>query len=208
MLSAGELAEKLGIRESDVQSIMSASAGTVVDTAIPSGAALLVVKVLESKPQSVKPLEEVRESIAETLTMQKAADMAMEDARKARAAFKDGKPLEGAEVKTSETFGRDGNIAGLEAEPALSQAAFAVPAAGGAWMTEPYRVQEGAVLAGLSSVEAPSDEDWKKSEEDMVARMQNDRAGMAYQTYIAQLGAKASIKMYNSPLLNRKNRQQ
>lgn len=204
-LSGDELAQKLGIRDSDVQGIMSAASGTVLDTPVPSGNSLLVIKVLESRPQSVKPLEEVRPAIVEFLTRQKSVDMAMEEARKVRASFRDGKPDEGMEIKTSEPFGRDGNIPDLIADPALAQAAFAVPEAGGAWLNEPYRVQDGAVLVRVSSIEAPSEEEWKEAEQDMTARMQSDRAAVTYQTYLNQLGSKASVKMYNSPLLENKN---
>lgn len=206
LISADELAQKLDIRDSDVQTILAAASGTVLDSAVPSGNALMVIKVAESRPQSVKPLDEVRPLIVEFLTKQKAAEMAMEDARKARAAFQNGKPAEGAEIKTSELFGRDGNIADLIADPALAQAAFAVPAVNDVWMNEPYRVQDGAVLARLAAIEAPSEEEWKSAEPDMVARLTNDRANMIYQIYLSQLGKQAEVKMYNSPLLAKKNK--
>ncbi|WP_294485925.1 SurA N-terminal domain-containing protein [uncultured Mailhella sp.] len=206
LISAEELGQKLDIRDSDVQTILAAASGTVLDSAVPSGNALLVVKVLESKPQSVKPLEEVRPLIVEFLTRQKAAEMAMDDARKARAAFQNGKPAEGAEIKTSEPFGRDGNIADLIADPALAQAAFAVPQVSDAWLNDPYRVQDGAVLARVSAIEAPSEDEWKAAAQDMQARMTNDRANLVYQVYLTQLGSQAKVKMYNSPLLAKTNK--
>ena len=201
LVSAEELGQKLGIRDADVQSLLAASAGTVLDSAVPSGNALLVIKVAESKPQSVKPLEEVRPLIVEFLTKQKATELAMEEARKAKSTFQNGKPGEGLEVKTSEPFGRDSNIADLIADPALAQAAFAVPEVSDAWLNEPYRVQDGAVLARLSAIEPPSEDEWKAAEKDMEARLVSDRANMMYQTYLTQLGAQAEVKMYNSPLL-------
>ena len=124
-------------------------------------------------------------------------------ARKARAAFQNGKPAEGADIKTTEPFGRDGNIVELIADPALAQAAFAVPAVSDAWLNEPYRVQDGAVLARLSAIEAPSEDEWKQAEPDMMARMMNDRATMIYQIYLTQLSSQAEVKTYNSPLLAR-----
>lgn len=205
LVSAEELGQKLDIRDADVQSLLSAAAGTVLDSAVPSGNALLVVKVVESKPQSVKPLEEVRPLIVEFLTKQKASEMAMEEARKARAAFQNGKPAEGVEIKTTAPFGRDGNIADIIADPTLAQAAFAVPEVNDVWLNEPYRVQDGAVLARLSAIEAPSEEEWKAAEQDMEARLIADRANMMYQTYLTQVGAKADVKMYNSPLLHTSN---
>lgn len=201
LVAAEELGEKLDIRDADVQSILAAGAGTILDSPLRSGNSLLVVRVAESKPQSVKPLEEVRPLIVEFLTKQKAAEMAMDDARKARAAFQNGKPAEGVEIKTTEPFGRDGNIADIIADPALAQAAFAVPEVSDAWLNDPYRVQDGAVLARLSSIEAPSEEEWKSAEQDMTARLVADRANMMYHTYLARLGAQAEVKMYNSPLL-------
>ncbi len=205
LVSAEELGQKLGIRDADVQSLLAASAGTVLDSAVPSGNGLLVIKVTESKPQSVQPLEEVRPLIVEFLTKQKATELAMEEARKAKASFQNGKPGDGMEIKTTEPFGRDGNIADLIADPALAQAAFAVPEVSDAWLNEPYRVQDGAVLARLSAIEPPSEEEWKAAEQDMEARLIADRANMMYQTYLTQLGAQAEVKMYNSPLLSTSN---
>lgn len=206
-LTAADIVSKFGIRESDANNIMGVAGGTVLDTPVASGNALLVLKVLNSKPERVKPLDEVRPTIVEFLTGQKAAEMAMEEARKARAAFKDGKPAAGTEVKSSELFGRDGNIADLIADPALAQAAFAASEVNGAWFNDPYSVQDGAVLAVLSAVESPSEEEWKQAEPEVMARMQNDRAGLIYQTYIEQLGAEAEVKLFNSPLLGKLNQQ-
>lgn len=203
IISAEDLSEKLNVRDVDVQNIMAAAAGTVLDSPVASGNSLMVLKVLESKPQSVKPLEEVRPLIVEFLTGQKAAEMAMDEARKARAAFQNGKPGEGFTVKTSEPFGRDGNIADLIADPALAQAAFQVTAVNDVWLNEPYRVQDGAVLARVSAIEAPTEEEWKQAEPQMLERLAADRAGVAYQIYLTQLGSQATIKMYNSPLLSR-----
>lgn len=206
LISAEELAQKLDIRDSDVQTVLAAASGTVLDSAVPSGNSLLVIRVKESRPQSVKPLDEVRPLIVEFLTKQKAAEMAMEDARKARAAFQNGKPAAGAEIKTSELFGRDGNIADLIADPALAQTAFVVPEVSDAWLNEPYRVQDGAVLARLSAIEAPSEDEWKAAQQDMQNRLESDRAHMIYQIYLTQLGSQAKVKMYNSPLLANTNR--
>ena len=111
-------------------------------------------------------------------------------------------PAEGMEVKTSDPFGRAGNLEDLLAEQSLGKAAFAaVP--GGKGMEEAFRVQDGAVLVRLASVQAPSEDEWKMAEGEVNAQMMNDRMGMLYQTYIEQLAAKAEIKTFNSPLLGK-----
>ena len=206
-LNVEELASKLDLRESDVKNIMAVSSGTVIDTPVPAGTSLLVIKVLDSKPQSVKPLDEVRPLLVEFLSKQKATELAMDEARKARAAFADGKPAEGVEVKISAMFGRDGNIADFVADPALARAVFLLPGVDGKWLDEAFRVQDGAVLVRLAGVEAPTDEAWKQAEADVMNQMLNDRAGMMYQTYIEQLGEQAEIKTFNSPLLGKLNQQ-
>jgi len=206
-LTAADIAEKLGVRDGDAKNIMTVAAGTVIDTPIPSGASLLILKVVNSKPESVKPLDEVRPTIIEFLKHKKAADLAMDEARKSRAAFKDGKPAADMVVKSSESFGRDGNITDLVADAALAQAAFNAGQVNGVWFDEPYRVQDGAVLAVLSKVESPSEEEWKQAEPEVMARMQSDRAAMIYQTYIEQLAAQAEVKFFNSPLLEKLNKQ-
>ena len=88
-----------------------------------------------------------------------------------------------------------------DAAPEVMAAFAAVP--GGKWMEEAFRVQDGAVLARLASVQAPSEEEWKMAEGEVNAQMMNDRMGMLYQTYIEQLAAKAEIKTFNSPLLGK-----
>lgn len=206
-LNVEELASKLDLRESDVKNIIAVSSGTVIDSPVPSGASLLVVKVLESKPQSVKPLDEVRPLLVEFLSKQKAAELAMDEARKARASFKEDKSAEGMEVKTTAMFGRDGNIADFVADPALARAVFLLPGVDGKWLNEAFRVQDGAVLVRLAGVEAPTEEAWKQAEADVMNQMLNDRASMMYQTYIEQLGEQAEIKTFNSPLLGKLNQQ-
>ncbi len=206
-LSQEELPGKLGIRESDAQTIMLASPGTVLDSAIPAGATLLVVKVVESSPQAVKPLDEVRGEISSQLALQKARELALEAAAQARAGFSGGKPAEGAfEVRTSEPFGRNGFIPGLSTDPALGLAAFDLPETAETWMDKPFAVTDGAALARLSSIEAPGDEDWKKAEPAITASLAEERALTMFQTFIAQLGAEAKVKTYNSPYLNRRSR--
>ncbi len=204
-LSAESLAKRLKIRSSDAQSVLMAQAGTVLDTAIPSGATLLVIKVLESNPQSVKPLEEVKSELVEDLTMQKAQQLAMDDARKARSEFKNGTPPPSFEIKTSDAFGRDGFIAGLSSDPMLGQAAFSTNSIADSWFENPFSGTDGAVLARLSSIEDPSAEEWEKARPAILESLLEERSLVLFQTYIAQLGAKAKIKTYNSPYLNRKS---
>ena len=149
----------------------------------------------------MKPLDEVRSDLVQELTKQKAVDRAMEDARKARAAFQNDVPASGAEIKTSEPFGRGGNIAGLGGDAALAGAVFAVQEVGAAWLKDAFRVNDGAVLARVSAIEAPAEQTWKDMEAAMVANMQAERANMVFQTYLERLASEASIKTFNSPLL-------
>ena len=200
-VSAEDLINKLGVRDTEVASIMGTPAGTVLDTPLASGTSLLVLKVTDSRPQAVKPLDEVRSSIVESLTKQKAVDMAMEDARKARAAFQGDKPAVGVEIKTSEPFGRAGYITGLGGDVALAHAAFAVPEVGDVWLKDAFRVDDGAVLARVSSIEAPEEQSWKDVEAAMLADMQAKRADLVFQNYIERLVSEADIKTYNSPYL-------
>ncbi|WP_298068549.1 SurA N-terminal domain-containing protein [uncultured Mailhella sp.] len=202
---ADELGRKLGLRDADVSAVMGTPAGTVMDAPLSSGAALVVLKVTESRPQTVKPLDEVRSDLVQELTKQKAVDRAMEDARKARAAFQNDAPASGAEIKTSEPFGRGGNIAGLGGDAALAGAVFAVPEVGAAWLKDAFRVNDGAVLARVSAIEAPAEQTWKEMEAAMVANMQAERANMVFQTYLERLASEASIKTFNSPLLRDSN---
>ncbi len=198
---ADDLGKKLGLREADMSSLMATPAGTVLDTPLASGAALLVVKVTESKPQAEKPLEEVRATLVSELSKQKAIDKAVEDARTARAAFQNEKPADGAEIKTSEPFGRGGSLEGLGGDASLTTAVFAVPVLEDAWLKDAFRVNDGAVLVRVASIEPPANAEWQEMEAALVANMQAERANMIFQNYIERLASQASIKTYNSPLL-------
>ena len=201
LLSEAQLASALGVRDADMKNIMGAPAGTVIDVPVVAGPNLLVIKVLENNPQTVKPLEEVRSIIVEFLTHQKAAELAMEEARKARTTFKDGHPADGVAFRQTEPFGRDGAISDLIADPALADAAFKQESVTSEWMMDPFRTQDGAVLIRLSSIEAPSEEEWKEVEDDMIQTMLTDRASMVYQMYITQLGREAEVRLFDSPYL-------
>ena len=91
---------------------------------------LVILKVDDRKPARNAELDEVREKVERDLKMEKASDLARQEAEKFRQILKNWKELprdpeqEKFEIKTSEPFTRQGAITGIGFAPALTQAAF------------------------------------------------------------------------------------
>lgn len=205
LVSADQLGKILGLRSSDVQTVMGTPAGGIVDTALATAGGLLVVRVAESLPQMTRPLEEVREELTASLTRDKARKLAQAEAEKARKDFADGKP--GGELATevvlSEPFGRQGYVPGLGMGMELVQTVFALPAktAGtGVWQDRAFTVDDGAVLISLAEVTPPEDAVWKAASAAQEQQMIGDRASMMFQAYLFQLNKDAKIRILKPEL--------
>lgn len=207
LVTADELGKVLGLRASDVQTVMGTPAGGVVDTALAADGGLLVVRVAESLPQMTRPLDEVREELVATLTREKARKLAQDEAEQARKAFADGKPGGelAAEVVLSEPFGRQGYVPGLGMGMDLVQTVFALPAktaGNGTWLDKAFTVDDGAVLVSLAEVTPPDDAVWQAASAMQEQQMRSDRASMMFQAYLFQLNKDAKIRILNTSLFD------
>lgn len=164
LLRANELGS-LGVNAADAETLMSAPADQVVATALLTDSGALVVKVVESLPETVQPLDEVREDLVYWLTREKSRELAKAEAETARAAFTAGNPAGELldEVRKSQPFERNGYVPelGMSIEMATDIFAIAPTEAGkAAWQENAYIVDEGAVLVRFDAAHQPSDERW------------------------------------------------
>lgn len=204
LVPAEQLGQTLSLRPADMQAVLSASAGTVLDSALPTPEGMIVVRVAESLPPSTKPLAEVRDELVASLTRDKARGLALADAEKARAAFEGDQPGEAlrADVKRSEPFGRDGYVPGLGLGMDLVSAVFAEPAIrdDAGWLSGAYGVDDGAVLARPAESILPGEEAWAAVAGPLRDNMQANRAAMLFQAYLVQLNRDAKVKILNPSL--------
>lgn len=203
--SADALAEELGLRSIDMQVVMNTPAGTVVDSSFATQKGMLVIRVAESVPAMTKALEEVRGEIVDELTREKAMQAAMSAARAEGAKGVDtGEP---ERVKRSEFFGRDGNVPDLGFNMDMARAVFADDGknavSNAKWGTEPWSMNEGAVLVRLAAIEEPSAEDWKTAEPLFLSQLDSSRASVLFQNFVALLYGKADIRILSPALAGR-----
>ncbi len=203
--SADALAEELGLRSIDMQVVMNTPAGTVVDSSFATQKGMLVIRVAESVPAMTKALEEVRGEIVDELTREKAMQAAMSAARAEGAKGVDtGEP---ERVKRSEFFGRDGNVPDLGFNMDMARAVFADDGknavSSAKWGTEPWSMNEGAVLVRLAAIEEPSAEDWKTAEPLFLSQLDSSRASVLFQNFVALLYGKADIRILSPSLAGR-----
>ncbi len=203
--SADALAEDLGLRSIDMQVVMNTPAGTVVDSSFATQKGMLVIRVAESVPAMTKALEEVRGEIVDELTREKAMQAAMSAARAEGAKGVDtGEP---ERVKRSEFFGRDGNVPDLGFNMDMARAVFADDGknavSSAKWGTEPWSMNEGAVLVRLAAIEEPSAEDWKTAEPLFLSQLDSSRASVLFQNFVALLYGKADIRILSPALAGR-----
>lgn len=200
--SAEELTQILGLRPIDAQAVMNTPAGTVVDSSFATINGSLVIRVVESVPAMTRPLDEVRAELVAELTHKKAMDAAMQAARAAGEKGLDAAQLEG--VKRSEFFGRDGNVPGLGFNMDMARAVFAEDGknivADAKWNTEPWQMDDGAVLVRLAAVEEPTAEEWKEAEALFQGQYDSSRASVLFQNFVALLYGKAEISILNPTL--------
>lgn len=203
--SAEALAQELGLRSIDVQAVMNTPAGAVVDSSFATQKGMLVIRVAEAVPAMTRPLEEVRGEITDELTREKAMQAAMDAARAEGAKGLDS--VEPERVKRSQFFGRDGNVPELGFNMDMVRAVFADDGknavSSARWGTEPWRMNEGAVLVRLAAIEEPSAEEWKSAEPLFLSRLDSSRASVLFQNFVALLYGKADIRILN-PALSRR----
>ena len=201
--SAEALAQELGLRSIDVQAVMNTPAGTVVDSSFATQKGMLVIRVAESVPAMTRPLEEVRDEIVAELTREKAMQAAMNAAR--AEGVKGVDSIAPERVKRSEFFGRDGNVPDLGFNMDMARAVFADDGKNAVsdakWGSEPWRMNEGAVLVRLAAIEEPSAEDWKSAEPLFLSQLDSSRASVLFQNFVAFLYGKADIRILNPALI-------
>lgn len=209
LLSADRLGQALGLRASDVQTVMATPAGEALDAPLSTDAGLLVIRVAESLPAMTRPLDEVRDELVAGLTRDKARKLAVDEAEQARKAFADGKPGPAlqSEARQSEAFGRQGYVPGLGLGLELVQAVFAQPlkdAGRNVWLDRAFAVDDGAVLVSLADVLPPDDTAWVAEGPLREQQMQNERAAVMFQAYVMALSKNAKTRILAPELVQPK----
>ena len=189
-----------GIKPENLPALLSAKPGTVLDTPFVTKAGYVVAKVNESKPQSVKPLEAVKDDIKARLQQDKARTLAFEAATAARKGFTADLPADlQAKAQKTDPVSRQGRLGALGVSPDLAKAAFA--AKPNEWLPVAYTLDGGAVIARVAEVVTPSDEDWKVAAPQITEAVLNAKREQMFRGFLSLLRNGTKIEMKNESIL-------
>lgn len=194
------LSDMTGIKPENLPALLSAKPGTVLDTPFVTKTGYVVAKVNESKPQSVKPLEAVKDDIKARLQQDKARTLAFEAATAARKGFTADLPADlQAKAQKTDPVSRQGRLGALGVSPDLAKAAFA--AKPNKWLPVAYTLDGGAVIARVAEVVTPSDEDWKVAAPQITEAVLNAKREQMFRGFLSLLRNGAKIEMKNESIL-------
>ncbi len=193
------LAEKYGLKQSDVDALFAMENGNVWDSAITLNGELAVVKLVEKKASTTQSFDEVKNTILAELKLQKAQESAKVKAEEAVLTFEKTAPHD---VQTSAFFGRDGQIENLGPLPALAKEIFA--ADNKTWLKNAYLSDDGALVAKLNTVQKAAESEFDAISQDIVLNMQDAQKNMLFQAYILMLNQEAKVDVLMPDIFKKK----
>ena len=200
LVNTTELTEKMGIKPENLPALLAAKPGTVLDTPFVTKTGYVIAKVNESKPQTVKPLDAVKDDIKARLQQDKARTLAFEAANAERKTFTAALPKElQGKLKKTEPVGRQGYMGELGMNAELAKAAFAAKV--NEWFPVAYTLDGGAVIARVAEVVTPSDEDWKTAAPQITDAVLNAKREQMFRGFLSLLRSNAKIELKNETIL-------
>ena len=200
LFSRADAAAVVGLKGQSISTAFSTPAGTVIDTPLEIEGGYMIAAVQESQPESVTPLEKVKEEVAALVRRVEGAKLAAKTAQEAGAKLAEGVPADlAARVKTAEPFGRNGVIAPFGQSRALVDAAFA--AAPGVWQAAPVDTSAGAVLFRVKEVQRPTDAEWTAAAETVRATVLSAKREELFRVFVGELSSAAKIELRNTKII-------
>jgi peptidyl-prolyl cis-trans isomerase D len=153
----------------------------------------------EQAPETVTPLETVREQIVAAISKEEALKLAKAGADADLALLAKGEAPAKLAPKESEPFGRMGSIPGLGVNQMFITQAF--QAEPGTWLPEAYAFPEGYVLAKAVKVTPPEAADWDAEKTLWMNTLNQRSEEQAIQAFASDLRAKADVRITNPALI-------
>lgn len=195
-------AEFDGISSDNVSMLFDLAANATTQTPIQIKDGYVLATKIDIKDASTRPLEEVRESIADVITREEALKVAKAEADKDAvrlAAHEEVVKEKNATLTESEPFGRQDAIPGLGMNQLASTAVFNATAE--TWLPESYAFQDGYALIKALKMTPPTNEQWEQEKETWLSSLNQRSEQQLVQAFIAELRGKADIKIVNQAIL-------
>lgn len=199
LFPAASTPPELELTQETAAPLFQLSAGQTLPTPIRLPGGILLARVVETKPESVKPLNDVKTIIVNQLKVQKAGELAAAKARETLDELRDPARREAAEkrlaadIKRSQPFTRQGQIPGLGQGKEMATAAFLDPA--GTWIDGVYQSIDGHYIARSAGVNPPDENAWNKEKTDWTKRVETQRSQDLYRSLVKSLRAEAKIEI-------------
>ena len=159
-------------------------------------------------PETVMPLEQVRQQIDVEIRRAKAQELALEKAQEVLVEGAKGRgdvlATYASKLKETEPFVRSGQIAGLQVDPKLTSDAFT--AKPGQWLPTPYSSANGYVVARLKETLPASEELWQQQKQGWAQAALEIYRREIYQavnnSLFERANAKGAVELVRPDLLN------
>lgn len=211
LISRDELAERFALTPGDADLLFSVQPGMPLDVALAAGESYLVVRALKAEPASVRPFDDVKQDIRQSLIRQGALKDAMKIAanilQEVREKDINSQELQNYELKKDITVSREGDVPGFFPDPSLVTDIFDTKP--GNWVPEAHAVAQedgsGAMLVYVDKVLSPSTDDFAAVERVLTSASKRQRQDAIFSIFMGKLADGAKIEITNSNLIDRVN---
>ncbi|NDV18126.1 peptidylprolyl isomerase [Pseudodesulfovibrio sp. JC047] len=198
------LTQVFGLTQEAAKTVQELAVGEAHKAPIAVNGGYMLVEKVEDVPPTLMPLDKVAPTIVNTIKKQKSHEMAQNRAEKIHAELTGTNAAKAAKtyarrIKTSEPFGRQGDIAGLGQSKPLTEAVF--KAKGTDWLPLVYTMPESVLVVRLKEHIPASDELWTEQKAFWIKQ-----AGQGYRqemlaAFMDELSKNADIDIVHPEIL-------
>lgn len=208
LMDQEEVQKLFGLKKEAVDTLFALAPGSGAKTPLsmePARGYLLAEKI-EGTPESILPLDKVRDKVEAEVKSQEARRLAMDKALKVLAALQNPETQAQAlasvkaELKTTPPLDRQAAVAQTGSNPQMLMAIFA--AGDRNWLKQPYEIPAGVALARLAErIPAPEDA-WEKEKRVWISQGAQAFSQELFNALLANLRETMKVEIVRQDLLN------
>ncbi|MGE4264869.1 MAG: SurA N-terminal domain-containing protein [Desulfovibrio sp.] len=208
MLDMQAVQTTFGLKKEAAETLFALADGAGAKTPLsmePARGYLLAEKI-EGTPETVLPLDKVKEQVAAAVKREEGRKLAVEKAKEVLAQLLNPETQAAAlarhkaEIRTSAPLDRQAALLLAGGNPQMIQDIFS--AAGQAWLTQPYELPESVVLARISERIAAPEGDWEKEKLLWMGQGAGAFRQELFEALLKNLRATTKVEIVRQDLLN------
>lgn len=208
LLDLQAVQNQFGLKKEAAETLFALANGSGAKTplAMEPARGYLLAEKIEGTPESVLPLDKVKDKVAALVKQEQGRKLAME---KAKAVLAELGTAEGqakalaqykAELKTSAPVDRQGALLQTGGNPQLMQDLFS--SMDKAWLKQPYELPDAVVLARVSERIAAPEGDWEKEKRLWMSQGAGAFRQELFEALLKNLRATTKVEIVRQDLLN------